>query len=139
VTEWWAELERLVLVPLAAGSAVRYPAYDWRPRRVREWREFGPPRVLILEGVSSARPEVRSRLSCAVVVTAPREVRLARGLERDGEAARADWERWLAEEDEHFRAARTEAFAEVTVDGAPVLDHDPEREFVLLERRPAGH
>jgi uridine kinase len=54
--------------------------------------------VVIIEGVSSARREVAPHLALAIWVHAPRAVRLPRGLERDGEAARPAWERWMAEE-----------------------------------------
>jgi uridine kinase len=133
VLAWWADLESGVLEPLARGEAARFPVHDWRPRRVRGWRSFPRPSVVVLEGVSSARPEVRSRLSLAAFVEAPRDVRLARGLERAGEAARADWEHWMAEEDAHFATAQTEAFSDLVVDGAPPLGHDAEREFVFAK------
>ncbi|WP_378731926.1 hypothetical protein [Nocardia brasiliensis] len=46
-------------------------------------------------------------------------MRLARGLERDGEAALPLWERWMTDEDDHFAADDTRAHADIIVSGVP--------------------
>jgi dephospho-CoA kinase len=53
-----------------------------------------------------------------VVVTAPDDVRLARGLARDGEMVREEWLAWMAAEREHLAAERTAERADLAVDGA---------------------
>ncbi|WP_280265582.1 hypothetical protein [Nocardia wallacei] len=73
--------------------------------------------MLILEGVSAARAAVRDRLSLAIWVQTSREVRLARGLERDGAQALPLWQEWMAAEDAHFAADRTREYADVIVEG----------------------
>jgi hypothetical protein len=73
-------------------------------------------------------------LSLAVWVEARRARRLARGLERDGNAMRAQWEQWMAEEDAHFATDRARDRADVIVDGAPSVPHDPEDAFVRLDQ-----
>lgn len=62
----------------------------------------------------------------------PADVRLRRGLQRDGAEATGDWERLGREEDAHFVADRTRDRADVIVDGAPTIPHEPEVEFVRL-------
>ena len=52
-----------------------------------------------------------------VWVEAPPQVRLARGLARDGEAERPHWERWMRDEAEHFARERTAERADVRLDG----------------------
>jgi uridine kinase len=133
--EWWGRLEDEVLGPVERGEwPVRFRAYDWVARRLGEWREIPPSDVILLEGVSSSRQAVAKRLSLAVWIEAPLDRRLARGLERDGAAMRAQWEQWMAEEHAHFAEDRARDRADVIVDGAPSMPHDPEEEFVRLDQ-----
>jgi uridine kinase len=130
--DWWHRLEAEVLGPLERGEPVRYQAYEWLRRRLGEWRELPASEAVVLEGVSSARRAVADRLSLAVWVETPRDLRLARGIARDGEAMRPQWDAWMAEEDAHYALDRTRDRADVIVDGAPSLTHDPETELIRL-------
>jgi uridine kinase len=130
--EWWGRLEDEFLRPIELGRwPVRFRAYDWAARRLGEWREIPESDVILLEGVSSSRQTIAKRLSLAVWVEAPRDRRLARGLDRDGDAMRAQWEQWMAEEDAHFAKDRARDRADVIVDGAPSTPHDPEETFIV--------
>jgi len=115
--EWWPRLEAQVLKPLSNDRCGRYQRYDWDRREFAEWHEVAAGGVVILEGVSSARAEVRSRLSLAIWVETPRDVRLTRGLDRDGPAARKLWDKWMAAEDAHFAANHTRDHADLIVSG----------------------
>jgi uridine kinase/predicted TPR repeat methyltransferase len=130
--EWWPRLEREVIVPLRTSRVARYRRYDWPTRRLAEWHTVDPAPVVIIEGVSSARAAVADSLALSIWVDAPHDVRLRRGLERDGEAARAQWQQWMTEEETHFASDDTQERADVVVDGAPSLDHDEEAEFVRI-------
>jgi uridine kinase len=125
---FWTRLESLVLEPLRRGSTATYRRYLWHRG------EFGgtpvtiaPAPVVLLEGVSTARREIRPELSLAVFVTAPSDLRLARALARDGDdsvAFRAYLERWRAAEDRHFAQDGTAAAADLIVDGAASAGDD---------------
>jgi uridine kinase len=132
-TGWWPDLEAQVLEPMAAGLPVRYRRYDWDARRHGHWIEPELTEVVLLEGVSSSRQAVAARLSLAIWIEAPLATRMQRGIQRDGEAMRSQWETWIAEEDRHFAADDTRTRANLRIDGAPTVAHDPEREFVVLE------
>ncbi len=132
--DWWHRLEAEVLGLLERGEPARYQAYDWFKRQLGEWREVRASDVAVLEGVSSARRAVAGRLSLAIWVETPREARLARGIARDGEAMRSQWKQWMAEEDAHYAVDRTRNRADVIVDGAPSIPHDPESQYVRLGR-----
>ena len=94
--------------------------------------------VLIVEGVTSARAAVRDELTLSVLVAAPRELRLARGIARDGEALRPQWLRWMADEAAHFAADRTACHVDLRVDGAPQPPpDDPDREYVTWTPDPS--
>jgi uridine kinase len=125
---FWPRLEKQVLAPLRNGRAATYSRYLWHQGR------FGSDQVIvdpgdcvILEGVSSSRRIVRTRLSLAVFVTAPADLRWKRTIERDGAdgvAFRAYLERWRAAEDRHFADDRTEQVADLVVDGAATAGDD---------------
>lgn len=119
--DWWPRLEEQVLRPLGHGEAGRYQRYDWGRREPAEWHDVPVAGVVILEGVSSARRAVAGRLSYAVWVETPQEVRLRRGLDRDGEEALPLWRTWMAEEDRHFAHDETRLRADVVIDGTSVL------------------
>lgn len=128
--DWWWRLEEQVLAPLSAGHPGRYQRYDWVARRRSEWHDVPLAPAVIIEGVSSARSVALPRLVLSVWIATPRAVRLARGIKRDGEELRDFWTTWMAAEDAHYAANPTGDVADVVVDGAPTLPHDPEREFV---------
>jgi acetylornithine deacetylase/succinyl-diaminopimelate desuccinylase-like protein len=132
IVTFWPRLEKWILGPLRRGEPARYRRYDWhRGRFGDEWHVLPVPEVLVLEGVSSARA-ARPVLSRSVFVAADRQLRLARGLERDGEGLRDEWLRWMAAEDRHFAEDRTADRVDLIVEGAPDVPHDPDRELVCL-------
>ena len=135
----WDGLDRIgvvlieqVLRPLELGGAPRYRRYDWDRSVYAEWCEVPPAPTLLLEGVNSGLRAAATYLSLLLWVEAQFDLRLSRGLQRDGEGSRTRWERWMAQEDALFRSERTRERADVRVDGASPLPHDPERDFVTL-------
>jgi uridine kinase len=132
---WWDLLEGLCLSPLAQGRMARFRRYDWA-MRMRDGSVWVPPApVVILEGVSASRLAIVDRLSLAVFVDAPRDVRLGRGTDRDGPSMRSQWADWMTEEEAFFAADGTQARADLVVDGDPTAPVDPATEFVVSERR----
>lgn len=136
---FWPRLETEVLVPLSHGEPASYLSYQW------DKGAFGgvpitipPAECVLLEGVSSARRAIRSRLSLSVFVTAPADLRWKRAIERDGGddvAFRAYLERWRAAENRHFARDGTEASAGLVVDGSAEGRDD---EFEELRQHPPG-
>jgi len=133
--DWWERFEETVLGPLARGDLVRYQAYDWAAHRSGDWQEIPTSDIVIAEGVSSSRQAAVDLLTVAIWIDTPRDERMARGIARDGESMRLAWEQWMAEEDVHFARDRTRERADVIVDGAPSVPHDPDEEFVALAQR----
>jgi hypothetical protein len=131
MVSFWPRLRQWVLEPLARGESARFRRYDWdRGRFGDQWHELAVPDVLVVEGVTSARVEAAPLLSRAVFVLAEPGLRLARGLERDGEALRDEWLGWMDGESRHFAAEGTRERADVRVDGAAAAGD--ERSFVRL-------
>ncbi|MFD2468437.1 uridine kinase family protein [Amycolatopsis silviterrae] len=94
---WWPQLETGVLGPLAQGRPGEYRRMDWTSGTPQpgELVAVEVPEVLVLEGVSSGRRAVRSRLSQLCWIEGGTEAeRLSRAVARDGEEARAELRRW---------------------------------------------
>jgi uridine kinase len=116
-----------VLAPVRAGRPGRYRRYDWHAGRFTEKVTVHPPDLLVLEGVGSWRASYASWVTTLVWVDAPVDLRLARGIARDGERLRPEWERWLPAEEALFRQERTHEHAAIVVDGTG----EAEQEVIL--------
>lgn len=112
-----ARVEAWLLVGWAAGLVGMHPRYDWVAGRFAQWVSVPGAPVVILEGCASASARLRAMASLVVWVQAPADVRLQRGLARDGDATAEHWRAWQAHEAAHFAADGTRAAADVRVDG----------------------
>jgi uridine kinase len=114
----WRRVCAQVLEPLANDESARYQRYDWDRDRLADWHEIQPGEVLIVEGNYAIRPELRAYYDFTIWVEAPHDVRLRRGLERDGDDARATWlESWMPEEERYVARFDPRAHADVVADG----------------------
>jgi uridine kinase len=117
----WCRLRHQVLEPLRRGQTARYDRYDWLKDELTVAREVPPGGVVLVEGVYSSRREIADLYDMRLWVECPRERRLARGLERDGEAARKRWEEdWMPSEDQYIREHRPHEYADAIVNGDAV-------------------
>ncbi|MCB0891868.1 MAG: 4-amino-4-deoxy-L-arabinose transferase [Propionibacteriaceae bacterium] len=104
-----------VLRPLSRGDSGAYRRWDWH---ASEWAETVPVPwvpVLVVEGCASTVRPAGDLVTVRVWVEAATDVRMARGLERDGEAFRPHWQRWAAQERELFGADHTRDRADLIV------------------------
>jgi uridine kinase len=115
--DWWPRLVKEVLEPLSCNQSARYRRTDWGNPGHEEWGEVAPAEFVILEGVTASREAFRPFLTYSVWIETPRELRLSRGLERDGEEARAQWEEWIAEEEDYVRRERPRERADLVLPG----------------------
>jgi uridine kinase len=108
---------REVVAPLRAGRPGRYRRYDWLRGEFAEEHVVEPVDVLVLEGVGSGGSAFADAVTTLVWVDAPPDLRLQRGLARDGEALRQEWLTWMADEARLHARERTRERADVLVDG----------------------
>jgi aminoglycoside phosphotransferase (APT) family kinase protein/uridine kinase len=115
-TNWWPELIDKVLKPIASGSPARFVPTRWggprRPEVTVEPRDF-----LILEGVTASREAFRPYLTYSIWIETPRDLRLQRGIKRDGEDLRGQWEEWMAGEDGYVEQERPAEHADLVLPG----------------------
>jgi uridine kinase len=132
---WSGRLLAQLIAPLREGRPGRYQRYDWETRQLAEWHRVRVAPVVLIEGVGAARREFIDVLSRSIWVQTPAELRLARGLERDGADMLAFWTQWIAGENAHFAIDRARERADLIIDGNPHVRHDPDTEFVVLASR----
>jgi uridine kinase len=113
-------LRREVVDPLLAGADVRFHGFDWAAQRpFDDERVVKPEGVVVVEGVCALHRMLRDAYDLRIWVEAPREVRLARGVARDGEEARRTWEEvWMPGEDRYVERDDPVSAAHVVVDGS---------------------
>jgi uridine kinase len=115
--EWWPRLIEQVLDPLSRNQRGRYQRFDWPTGRLAEWHEVPVASFLVLEGVSASRAAFARYLAFRAWVETPREERLRRGLERDGQHAAGLWREWMAPEDAYIATEHPERRADLVVPG----------------------
>jgi uridine kinase len=112
-----AQLTALVAA-LAEGRTGEYHRYLWGQGRFDEAVTYVRPGPwLVVEGVGSAEPAIAANITALVWVEVDDDLRLARGLARDGVLVEPEWREFMLAEREIFARDRTFERADVLVDG----------------------
>jgi len=121
--EGWRGLSRVteqletLLRPLAAGRAGSYRRWDWPGSTWAERVVVPPAPTLVLEGVGSGSRAHADLVTVLAWVEVPWELRMTRGIERDGEDVADHWRQWAADEHAHFAREQTRERADLVLDG----------------------
>ena len=84
---------------------------------------MAPEGIVVIEGVCALHRTLRDAYAVRVWVDAPADVRLARGVARDGEAARATWlDVWMPSENRYVERDDPVGCAQLVVDGSREID-----------------
>lgn len=126
---WWPRLVEKVLIPLSRSEQARYQRYDWDTQQLADWL-LVESETVILEGVSSTRREFRPYLAYRVWIDTPAELRLKRGLERDGQEMENQWRIWMADEERYMADHLPRESAQLIVNGSIPPD---DGRFTLLQ------
>jgi len=114
-----ARLRAEVLEPAKNGSAVRYQRYDWDTDALAEWTAVPAGTPLFVEGVYSTQLTLRDFYTFRIFCDTDREVRLRRGLDRDGEESRSQWvDEWMPAEDRYLGKEAPQSSADLVVNGS---------------------
>ena len=128
VPEWdWTRFNAQLVAPLLDGRAARYQRWNWETDSGADWHPVEPGAVVVVEGVSATRREVRVPWALTVWVDAPREERLRRAVERDGEAMLPRWlDDWLPSEEAYVARENPAGRVDLVVRGTsePESGHD---------------
>jgi len=115
----WQRLRDQVLIPLAHHQLTSYQRYDWLTDKLSEWHTLAGCHVVIVEGIYTLLHELRALYDLTIWIDCPRAIRLARGIVRDGEAARTQWEcDWMPAEDHYMATDRPQLTVDLCVTNA---------------------
>lgn len=114
----WRRMLNQVLEPISHNQEGHYQRYDWSTDCLAEWQTVPVGGLVIVEGIYCTRNELLSKYDFTIWMDCPREIRLARGIERDGEDARDMWEhQWMVAEDMYVREQKPQERANLIVKG----------------------
>jgi uridine kinase len=115
----WCRLRSQVLEPLHNNIPGYYQRYEWKIDSMVEWHTVPVGGIVIIEGIYSIRKELAAFYDFKIWFDCPRDLRLARALKRDGEAARPIWETdWMPAEDLYVKTHEPFSYADLIVDGS---------------------
>ncbi|GAB3262015.1 uridine kinase family protein [Nocardioides dilutus] len=107
-----------LVAALADGWTGDYHRYLWGQGRFDDALTYvAPGPWLVVEGVGSAEPAIATHITVLVWVEVDDDLRLARGLHRDGAHLEPEWREFMPAEREIFARDRTFERADVLVDG----------------------
>jgi uridine kinase len=135
--EWWPRMLADVIEPLSRRQPATFTPYDWVNRRPGRPTTVGAADVVVIEGVGATRSAWRDRLALRIWIDTDSELRLRRGLARDGDELAEFWRGWRIAEDRYVAEEDPAAYADLIVAGDSTgVAHNPEKEFVVLSARP---
>ena len=111
-------LKKQVLEPLSENTEAEYQRFDWQTQMLAEWRKIEVGGTVIVEGVCAIHSELAGFYDFKIWVDCPREIRLKRGIERDGETMRETWENiWMPAEDLYVENDLPQKRADLIING----------------------
>ena len=114
-------LAEQVILPGSAGEALHYQRYDWVQDELAQWIDVPSGSPVVLEGVFCLAAQLRNAYTFKIWCRAAPELRLSRGLTRDGDEALSMWvDVWMPAENEYAASQHPERIADLVVDSSPV-------------------
>ncbi len=114
LSEWRQRLVKQVIEPLIGGRRARYSRHEWWSGKNLGCVEVEPGGVVIVEGVSTLHSDLFAYWDVTIWIECPRELRLARGVDRDGEKMRSTWvDKWMPEEDSYVASEQPQVNADL--------------------------
>jgi uridine kinase len=130
--DWWPLLIDRVFKPIQMGAQTihycRKTGWDSSLKEPTTVQLVTP--IMVVEGVSSSRKEFQPYISLSIFIDAPKDICLARGIERDRlQSKRSEaeltrlWSNWSSAEDAHLQRDNPKERADIVLDGTqPFID-----------------
>lgn len=112
-------LKREVLLPVSVGKTSMYQRYDWDSDTLSEDVAVPAGAPVIVEGVYSLSRQLRPYYSYRIYCRASHDLRLERGVRRDGEPMRTTWtDEWMPQEARYEDSEDPASCADLVVDSS---------------------
>ncbi|MEK7616388.1 MAG: hypothetical protein AAB420_04255 [Patescibacteria group bacterium] len=99
----WDRFEDQVLKAVRRNLLVKYERYDWRADRWDNWVEIPPENWIIIVGVYALQSRFFTVYDYSIWCEVPKEIRLRRMVEREGEIVAHEWlEKWSGREENYL-------------------------------------
>lgn len=113
-----ARLEEQVLKRISQNEPARYEKYDWENDQLAETHNIPAGGFVIVEGCYTMVERLLPYYHFKIWVDSPRDVRLQRGIERDGEEMRSMWEDvWMLGEQAYIQEQNPAHSADIVISG----------------------
>lgn len=93
-----------------------YRSWNWGTNEPAEWYPINPDEGIIIEGCGALTPENRELATLGIWLELDAATRKHRALARDGDLYAPHWDRWAAQEAEHWRLHRPWELADLVID-----------------------
>ncbi|WP_210386526.1 uridine kinase [Globicatella sp. HMSC072A10] len=111
-------VKKQILLPLSKNQSTKYQRYDWNRDELAEWHDVPAGGLVVIEGCYSLINNLNEFYDYKIWVDTPRDLRLSRGIERDGEGNRHLWEDlWMPAEEQYIREQQPLKTVDLRVDG----------------------
>src|SRR5699024_1944228 len=112
-------VRKQILLPLSKNQNTKYQRYDWNRDEIAEWHDVSAGGLVVIEGCYSLINNLNEFYDFKIWVDSPRDLRLSRGIERDGEGNRHLWEDlWMTAEEQYIREQQPLKTVDLIVDGS---------------------
>lgn len=101
----WDRFEDFVIKPVRRNLMVKYRRFDWRADRWTDplWIEIPPTHWIIIVGVYALQSRFFTVYDYTIWMEVPKEIRLRRMIEREGESVAQEWlEKWSPREENYL-------------------------------------
>ncbi len=113
-------LKQDIIIPVINGMEARYQRYDWGLDKLAEWHTIEPNGLIIVEGVYAISDQLHNMFDIKIFVECNRDLRLKRGLMRDGENALESWEHWMIGEDKYLQEQKPRDRSDFIISGEEI-------------------
>lgn len=112
----WDRLDGQVFDPIRRGFPIIYQSFDWRHDAAGRWVEIPQGNWVVIVGVYALQSRFFPYYDYSIWADAPKEIRVARMIKREGEKVAQEWlDKWSAREERYYEIDRPDQRAALTI------------------------
>jgi uridine kinase len=108
-------IKKGILWPLRSNKPAKYQLFDYKNKKLGDWRTVNPEIIIIIEGVTTLHTDIRSYFDFTIWVECPSEIGFQRGVARElkltGRDATGNWLKFMPLEEKYIAEQRPQDHA----------------------------